>query len=157
MSLELNVDLGGIYRLQQRIQRLGQIDKSGLLDAIGFEVENQTKRRIQHEKSSPDGTPWPAWSAKYAETRHGGQSLLMASGDSGLLGSIQNHVQGEIIEVGSNLDYAAIQNLGGTAGMPPGPAAIPSREYLGLSGENIDDIAAVIDDFLDQHIKEALA
>lgn len=142
----LQVDTRGIERLARRIERLARKRASGdsLLHAIGFEVENQTRRRIADEKVAPDGTPWPDLSPRYAQTRHAGHSLLQGEGD--LLDSIQYQVSGDQVEVGSNLVYAAIHQFGGAeVGLP-----IPERPYLGLSSENEADLLAVVDDYLDQ-------
>jgi phage virion morphogenesis protein len=140
----LQVDTRGIERLARRIGKLASAQRGELLDAIGFEVENQTRRRISDEKRAPDGTPWPDWSPRYAQTRHGGHSLLQ--GEDDLLDSIQYLVRGDQVEVGSNLVYAAIHQFGGAeVGMP-----IPARPYLGVSPENEADILAVVEDYLDQ-------
>jgi phage virion morphogenesis protein len=140
----LQVDTRGIERLARRIGKLASTQRGELLDAIGFEVENQTRRRIADEKRAPDGTPWPDWSPRYAQTRHGGHSMLQ--GEDDLLDSIQYLVRGDQVEVGSNLVYAAIHQFGGAeVGMP-----IPARPYLGLGPENDADLLAVVEDYLDQ-------
>lgn len=110
------------------------------LAITGGLIEMQTKHRIAAEKSAPDGTPWAPWSDDYATSRHRGHSLLV--GDGHLLGSINWQDQGDQIEVGSNLVYAAIHQFGGTPDMAPGPRAIPARPYLGLSDENVVEIEA---------------
>lgn len=147
MSVSIQVDLGGIERLRERLERLAGLDMSGLLEAIGAEVESQTRRRIEEEKRGPDGTRWPAWSKGYAATRHKGHSLLIGEGN--LLDSIQYVVSGDQVEVGTNLVYAAIHQFGGAeAGMN-----IPARPYLGLSDDNLDDLAAIVDDWADRQLE----
>lgn len=154
-GVALHVDLTSIESLQRRLARLGEFNRGELLDAIGAEVETQTHRRLRDEKTAPDGTPWEPWSDSYKRSRHGGNGLLMGEGD--LDDSIQYLVNGDAVEIGSNIeDYAAIHQFGGTSDMAPGPASIPAREYLGLSDENIDDIAAIIDDFVDEHITQVM-
>lgn len=176
MSVALSYNLGAIPRLQNRIALLGKVDRRGLLDLVGAEVESQTKRRIETEKSGPDGIPWDSWSPGYAETRHGGHSLLEADGH--LLGSIDHQVAGDdSVEIGSNLVYARIQQEGSGSEPVTVPAHkrlitkvfgrelsfgvwasvdtyrfvqnIPARPYLGLSGENEHDIEAIVDSFID--------
>jgi phage virion morphogenesis protein len=143
-ATHLQVDTRGIERLALRIGKLASAQRGELLDAIGFEVENQTRRRIADEKRAPDGTPWPDWSPRYAQTRHGGHSMLQ--GEDDLLDSIQYLVRGDQVEVGSNLVYAAIHQFGGAeVGMP-----IPARPYLGVGAENAADLLAVVEDYLDQ-------
>lgn len=174
MSLQLTVNLGNIERLQQRIQRLAGIDKTDLLDAVGFEVENQTKRRIGSEKQAPDGTPWVELSDDYAAAKPKGDLLEL---EGVLWNSIQYNVQGDTVQVGSNVVYAAIHQLGGKtkphrivaknkqalafgggvykAVNHPG-SDIPARPYLGLSTDNIDDIESILDGFMDAHIEKVL-
>lgn len=96
--------------------------------------------------------PWTAWTADYAGARHGGQSLLQGEGD--LLDSITFDVQGDRVEIGSNLVYARIHQEGGVAGMAPGPAAIPARPYLGLSSDNLAELQVVAGRWLDQHLEQ---
>lgn len=115
-----------------------------LLENIGALVESQTRRRIQEEKTGPDGKAWQAWSDRYARNRPGGRSLLQSEG--GLLDSIQYLVTDGEVEVGSNLIYAATQQYGDDA------RGIPARPYLGISDEN----EAEIDELLQDHYRELL-
>lgn len=154
MSLQLNINMSQIERLGARIQALGNIDHGELLEGIAAEVETQTRRRISEEKTAPDGTAWPEWSEDYAATRNGGQSLLESSG--ALIDSIESVASDDSVEIGSNLIYAAIHNLGGTEDMAPGPAGIPARQYLGFSDDNLSDLQNVVDDFVDAAIDEHL-
>lgn len=144
----LQVDLHQLKRIQDYVAQLSGVDRLALLDAIGFEVENQTRRRIAEEKTGPDGQRWKPWSERYARTRHGGHSLLV--GESDLLDSIQHLVTGDEVAVGSNLPYAAIHQFGGAeVGMP----GLPERPYLGLSPENEGDLLQVVEGFM----REAIA
>ncbi len=148
MSTSLVFDLGGIAQASQRIAALDDLNNELLLDAIGAEVETQTRRRIREEKTAPDGTPWPEWSENYAETRHGGHSLLMGDGD--LEDSIQYLIGNDQVEIGSNLVYAAHHNFGGN----DIGTGIPQREYLGFSEENLIDIGDVLIDELNEQLTE---
>lgn len=153
MSIGLQYNLSSIARLQERIERLGNPDRRNLLEQLAGVAESQTRRRISEEQQSPDGEPWQAWSADYAATRHGGQSLLQGEGD--LVDSITSEIEGDEALIGSNLVYAAIHQHGGTPDMAPGPAGIPAREYLGFSQDNLDEIEAVADRWLDRHVEAA--
>lgn len=153
MSIGLQFDLGGIERLQERIQRLGRHEHKDLLIQLGGLMESQTRRRITEDQESPDGEPWQAWTADYAATRHGGQSLLQGQGH--LLDSITSEMIGDEIHTGSNLVYAAIHQFGGTPDMAPGPAGIPARPYLGFSRDNLDEIEATVDQWLDEQLERA--
>lgn len=153
MSIGLQYDLSSVARLQERIARLGNPDRRDLLEQLAGVAESQTRRRISEEQQSPDGEPWQAWSADYAATRHGGQSLLQGEGN--LVDSITSEIEGDEALIGSNLVYAAIHQHGGTPDMAPGPAGIPAREYLGFSQDNLDEIEAVADRWLDKHLEAA--
>ncbi len=153
MSTALKFDLSSIDRLADRINDLGRLNKIGLLDSVFSEIDTQTRRRLRTEKASPDGVPWAAWSEEYAKTRRAGQSKLMSEGnlDDSLAPFI--YLDGSGGEFGSNLPYAAIQQFGGAEVGKPG---LPAREYLGFSGENLDDIEAVVDNFLEDHVERVL-
>lgn len=97
---------------------------------IGTLIEDQTKLRIADEKTAPDGSPWPAWSEAYAETRKPHHSLLVDQGNPGLLESITNYTTGMQAVVGTNLVYGRVHQFGSEDG------ALPAREYLGLSADN---------------------
>lgn len=153
MSIGLQFDLSSVSRLQERIARLGNVDRQDLLEQLAGVAESQTRRRISDEQETPDGEPWQAWSANYAATRHGGQALLQ--GDGNLVDSITSEIEGDEALIGSNLVYAAIHQFGGTPDMAPGPAGIPARAYLGFSRDNLDEIEAVADRWLDKHLEAA--
>ena len=125
-----------------------------LMGSLATELESQTRRRITDEKRAPDGSPWESWSEGYAKTRHGNQSLLQAEGH--FLDSIVSEHSADRSLAGSNLIQAAIHQEGGTSDMPPGPAAVPARAYLGISDANEAELQAVVDDWLAQTVREAL-
>ncbi|MFV3367558.1 phage virion morphogenesis protein [Pseudomonas sp. NY15435] len=137
----INVNLLQDQRLARRLDRLAELDLGPLLEGIGAEVESQTRRRIQVDKASPSGTPWPEWSADYAETRHSGQSLLQGGGH--LLNSLTYQVLADSVLVGSPLVYAATHQFGDE------DRGIPQREYLGLEGEDLEDVVGLIEDYLE--------
>ncbi|MCG8637058.1 MAG: phage virion morphogenesis protein [Desulfobacterales bacterium] len=136
-------------RLARRLERLADEELGGLLDLIGSEVESQTRRRIESEKTDPQGKAWEDWSDSYKNSRHDGQSLLEGEGD--LLDSITYELAGDAVIIGTNLVYGAIHQLGGEAvGID-----ITARAYLGLSTENEDDLVIIVDDWLDEQIMGA--
>jgi len=153
MSLSLTVDDAGVERLAERIRALGQSlsQPGGLMTAIAFEGESQTRRRVSEEKRAPDGAPWPSWSAGYAARRGGGSSLLEDGGD--LVDSITSQAGDDYAEWGSNLVYFAIHDQGGTSDMAPGPAAIPQRQMLGVSDDNETDIQGIVDDWIARRLE----
>ncbi|MFI8744485.1 phage virion morphogenesis protein [Pseudomonas sp. NPDC077186] len=138
----IRADLFADPRLAGRLERLAQLDTEPLLDAIGAEVESQTRRRIAVDKASPAGVPWPEWSADYATTRHSGQSLLQGVGH--LLDSITHQVDGNSVLIGSPLVYAATHQFGDDE------RGIEQRQFLGLEGDDLDDVVGLVEDYLEQ-------
>ncbi|MDC5753857.1 phage virion morphogenesis protein [Vibrio europaeus] len=174
MSFSIHVKGGEeLVHIERRIESLSErSNKRKLLNLIAAEVESQTHRRIRQDKTAPDGTPWEAWSDGHAKTRHGNQSLLMASGD--LDDSIQSYIQGNRIHHGSDLPYAAVHQEGfsGAVNVPAhtrltqqafGKALafpvyqnvsahtrhleMPQREYLGLGEQDEKELLTLIGDF----------
>lgn len=138
MSTALTFNLSESDRLRKHLATLAMLDIAELVSMVSFEGENQTRRRIKSEKTSPGGEAWPEWSAGYKATRHGNQGLLMSEGN--LLDSITADPDGSVAAWGSIEPYTAIHNFGGAAlGIN-----IPQREFLGLSDENLLDIENLI-------------
>ena len=143
----INIEAHGLERLHERLNRFTGTNLSMLHDALGSEIEDQTRRRISDEKQSPEGSrDWDDWSEDYAPTRHQGQSLLQGEGD--LLDSITYQISGNQIEVGTNLVYAAIHQFGG-AEVGNNIFASP---FLGISSDNEDDLLAIMDRWADQQL-----
>ena len=147
-GVAITIDSKEIDALNDRIAALANMKISKLLDGIGQEVENQTRNRLSQEKAEPDGTSWAPWSEDYKATRHSGHSLLEDEG--GLIDSIAYQVVGDEVEVGSNLIYAAIHQLGGADIDLPQHKA---RPYLGISDNNAREIQGIIDDFIKGQLK----
>lgn len=149
MSTALYYDLSELVEAAKKIGRIGEFNSAQLLDEVGFLLSEQTRDRLINEKTSPDGDAWPAWSPAYAATRGSNHSLLIGEGSAGLEGSIQHVVDGDAVEVGSNLVYAAIHQFGGAEV----GKNIPARAYLGLSDENTAELHQLVIDHFDEHIK----
>lgn len=129
------------YRLAHLAARIGSAGP--VLEAIGGVVESQTRRRLGEDKKGPDGEAWPAWSPGYAASCKPGQTLLEAEGH--LIDGIHYMVEGDQVEIGSGLVYAAIQQFGGAEVGRPGH---PARPYLGIGHDDETEIAAVLGDWI---------
>ncbi len=138
-------DLRAIDRLEERINAIAGFDRRKLLDVIGATVESQTRRRIQEDKTDPEGIAWPAWSERYKKTRHANQSLLEGEGD--LLASISYQLSEDEVEIGSNLIYAATHQMGDDE------RNIQARAYLGLSADDESEVEGVVDDFISRAVQ----
>ena len=151
-AVEVSVSSPELAGLDARIRALahGLQDNRPMFDSLGAELVSQAQKRIEEKGPAPDGVPWEPWKPKYAKTRHANQSLLRGEGD--LLASLMHAVGRDYVEAGSNLVYAALQQLGGTPDMPPGPRAVEGRAYLGVSREGGRDLEAVVRQFVDGRI-----
>ena len=137
-----------------RLQALGQ-DVSPVLEAIGRQLETNVKLGFDASQD-PYGNPWEP-----LKVREGGQPLV----DKGhLRDSITHAVDGNSAVVGTNLEYARLQNFGGTVkpvnakalrffvgnrAVIVGEVTIPPRPFFpneaeGLPGDWTDDVVAVI-------------
>ena len=79
------------------------------------------------------------------KTGHWPGQILQVSGQ--LASSISTYYDGESAIIGSNLDYAAIHQLGGQAGKN-NSVSIPERPYLKLVDEDFENILEVIKNFI---------
>lgn len=174
MSFTIQIKGGHeLDHIERRLESLAERSKKRkLLNLIAADVEDQTHRRLRKDKTAPDGTSWDAWSERYAKTRHGNQSLLMASGD--LDDSIQSFIQGDRIHIGSDLPYAGVHQDGfsGAVNVPAHTRLIeqafgkalaypvyqnvsahtrhldmPQREYLGIGDQDQKELLTLIGDF----------
>lgn len=137
---------------------LSAFEKHELLDSLARLVQEQTRQRIEVDKTAPDGTPW--------KPNRAGSSILFDTGR--LADSIDYVVENdERAIIGSGLVYAQIHQTGGTIKPKNGKAlkfwfvaggfvefaivsqvTIPARPYLGLSADNSIELQAVTGDFL---------
>ena len=99
------------------------------------------------EEGRPDKWTDLAESTKKQRTKTGhypGQ-ILQVSGQ--LASSISTYYDNDSAVIGSNLDYAAIHQLGGQAGKNQS-VTIPARPYLQLNNEEIIEVIIYIKNFL---------
>lgn len=145
-------DVVGMADLGRLLSRLADPDLRDLMADQAAEGETQTRRRIEEEKASSEGTPWAPLSERYARRKAAGITVAGVRLESGggllqfqghLLDSITSAVVGNNeAEWGSNLVYAATHQFGDDG------RNIPARPYLGLSDDNADDLVAIAADFV---------
>lgn len=158
------VTLQGVIRTQAVLNDLLDRveDLSPLMAQIGAYGEESTVHRFETQKG-PDGRTWEK-SARAKAT--GGQTLV----DKGMLrSSVTWNADRDSAEWGTNLIYAGVHQEGATIRAKgdgrlhffiPGigfrtaaEVVIPARPFLGLDGEDQDEIDAIVHDY----IAEALA
>ena len=131
-------------------------DLSPVLQAIGDDIIERTKQRFA-SATAPDGTPWvpntEATLINYIRQRGGfsdktgkitkkGQQLAISKrplqGESGDLAQQFNKlvVSGDTLLVGSTMEYAAMQQFGGTKAQFPNLwGDIPARPFLPIMAD----------------------
>lgn len=121
-------------------------DQSPALLAIGEYLVESTKQRFV-SGIGPDGTPWPENSPVTIERKGRNQPLI---GEGTLMESIHYQlVGGNTLEIGSSMEYAAMQHFGGTKEEFPWLwGDIPERPFLGISEEDEAEILATNEDQL---------
>lgn len=112
ISLTVEVDDAAIAVQVGIAQRIGK--GRPLMQAIGQSLVSSTIRRFATQ-SGPDGQPWPKLSRATLKKRGPSAKALLASGR--LRQSITSIATTNSVEVGTNLVYARIQQLGGTTEM----------------------------------------
>jgi phage gpG-like protein len=142
-------DLDGIFR---KLRPIFDFNAEELMTAIGSLGDGQTRRRIEEEKTAPDGTPW--------KPNHEGTSILMDSGQH-LLASLAWTASSDQAEWGATWEYAHVHQDGMTIvpkeadrlifkirGKKVGAkeVTIPARPFVGISSENEREIIELVTD-----------
>jgi phage gpG-like protein len=151
------VDIADLQKAIAHVSRL-ELANGGaeqLLEEIGALGESQTRRRIEVEKTAPDGTPW--------QPNKEGHSILMESGRH-LRDSVAFIAHGgEEVEWGEAWEFAHVHQYGAT--IVPKTAqrlaftlngkkvfakkvTIPARPSVGISAANAEEITEHVSDFL---------
>lgn len=128
----------------------------GLYDNIGASLVASTNRRFE-TGTAPGGSKWPA---SIRARMSGGKTLL----DTGrLAGSITHNATDSRVEVGTNVIYAAVHQLGavitpvkaaalrfkiGKAWISTKQVVIPARPFLGVDDDDEREIILIGEDWL---------
>lgn len=115
-----------------------------LMAEVGSELVRSTQDRFAAQVD-PDGVPWvdlapDTWARKRTDR------ILVEFGD--LRGGISFDPTEDYVDVVADREYAAIHQFGGTPDMPPGPAGVPARPFLGLSREDAVMVLAAAERYL---------
>ena len=130
MEIDDREVLAALARVQQRIGNMRP-----LLKEIGEDMKASTKKRFD-TLIGPDGVMWLMNSDVTYERKDNGIPL---TGETGSLHSTINSdvISATAVEIGSPMQYSAMQQFGGTkAEFPHLWGDIPARPFLGLSEED---------------------
>ena len=122
---------------------------NNLAPALGNVGEHLMLTHRDHfdEQRSPDGTPWQALSPDYAKRKKKNKDKILRLNDI-LRDTLAYNIGGESLEFGTNMEYGAIHQFGGTSDMIPRLAAIPARPFLGLSDNDEKEVIEILSEFL---------
>ena len=109
-------------------------DLTPLMTDLARRLANLTEDAFQDERS-PWGVPWAPLDAAYVRRQRHGDAHPILQRSGGLAASVTHGGDRTSAWVGVSKLYAAIHQFGGTAGMAPGPAAVPARPYLPLAAD----------------------
>lgn len=155
MSVSPEGDAPYIRALKEAARRMR--DLSPLMGSIGLGLEGSTRERFAETSRAPDGSAWEPSIEAIIE----GRRTLVKSGN--LADSITHRVDGNSVEVGSNVLYAAVHQFGATIAKKRAPklifriagvtyaadqVTIPARPFLGISDDDADMILEEATDFL---------
>ena len=156
-SLTVKIDDRALVQALARLaSRASQAQPA--MEDIARMLANRTEDSFEKE-ASPFGPKWAKLTEPYVQRPRnkggrGGDASPILQRDGGLAGSITHKATAERATVAASKEYAAIHQFGGTAGMRPGPRAIPPRPFLPVSpdGDLPADVArellAILTDYL---------
>ncbi len=159
---EVAMDDAAVRQVFARLAALDG-DQTTLMQKIGAQLRLHVDERFEDGKG-PSGLPWK----KSRRAQERGGSTLIESGR--LLGSMTYVAAPRSVEIGTNVEYAAIHQFGGTirAKTPKGlrfkvggawrrmmQVTLPARPFLGISQDDRDEMEAIVADHLAQLGKPA--
>ena len=152
-GVAIKIDATGLTQRLAQLEGIAEAPLDELAEGTGRLVQEQTRRRIEEEKTTPDGAPW--------KPNRAGTSILYQSG--ALSRSVDYLAAPNQVQVGSGLIYASVHQKGkvikprnaralvfmmGNELVFARSVTIPAREWLGLSADNEDEIVSATEDWL---------
>ena len=148
-GVQMQIDAREIGSLRRRVDELARLDAEPLMKAVAQKVEEQTHARLR--KTAPDGTSWRVRPATYAHTREP-HHLLLEDTET-LIETLSVRWDRDSAEIGSAMEHAPDHQTGTPAG--DGQDPISAQTYPGLSAEDENDIAFLVEDFVSDALRKA--
>ena len=148
-AASVSVNIKEIEALTKKLKgyALTSAQETVLLKSLGVEIETQISERIESTKRDPEGKTWADIADKTRRylVRHfpSARPPLWRTGE--LLDTIESQVSGEVLLTGATKEYARYLQEGTKRGMP-------ARPFVGLSAQDISDLADLIDAWLKEHV-----
>lgn len=152
---------GDVQPLLQKIESLSGLDKRGLNAALAETIRESTVERFRTGKD-PSGKKWKT---SIRAANEGGKTLVQSAH---LRNSINSRADASGFAVGTNVIHAATHQLGADRTIRARKAKalhfqvggrcvtkkavrirIPARPFLGLSDEDVEEIKATIDEYME--------
>ena len=145
MKIESQVNVKPIQDAFQRLANLGT-DPTVITRAAVAVLASESEDAFAAQADPSTGRPWQPLTDRYREKldKSGRNGPMLQRSQGGLALSLSTSYSATRAVIGSNKIYAAIHQYGGQASMPPGPAAVPARPYMGLSPQGVSDIVTII-------------
>ena len=146
--IEITISTAALDRALTHLEQAGR-NLSPAFKDIGEALINSTRERFEEGKG-PDGTRWRDNRPVTLARKKGNKPL---TGETGLL-STEIHYEADprYVRVGSNKEYAAMQQFGGKKSeFPHLWGDIPARPFIGVSKANEEEILDIVLD----HLKRA--
>lgn len=145
MKIESQVDVKPIQNAFQRLATLGT-DPTVITRAAAAVLASESEDAFATQTDPSTGRPWKPLTDRYREKleKSGRNGPMLQRTQGGLAMSLSTSYTATQAIIGSNKIYAAIHQYGGQPSMPPGPASVPARPYMGLSPQGISDIVTII-------------
>lgn len=178
MKVDIQLDDARVQATLQRLERAA-VNPAPALKAVGEALVDSTKQRFL-QSIGPDGKPWAPNAPSTFVTllrrykgsfgkdgRVSARGAARASGKKPLIGetrslstTINYRVSGNAVEIGSPMEYAAVQQFGARKGAfgstrrgAPIPwGDIPARPYLGVSAGDAQIIDRLFYDYLRESV-----
>lgn len=146
--IEITISTAALDRALTHLEQAGR-NLSPAFKDIGEALINSTRERFEEGKG-PDGTRWADNRPVTLARKKGAKPLV---GETGLLATEIHYEAGPTrVMVGSNKEYAAMQQFGGKKSeFPHLWGDIPARPFIGVSKANEEEILDIVLD----HLKRA--
>lgn len=153
MSISLTLHADDLDEALVRLDRYVDFKAAPLMEALASLGESQTRRRIESEKTAPDGSAWPENAEDTPILRRTGRNLL---------DSVASHAGSDLAEWGAAWEFAHVhqdgmtivpkhaERLAFTVGgqfVTAKEVTIPARPFVGISAANRDEILDLVTDW----------
>ncbi|MBP7127323.1 phage virion morphogenesis protein [Myxococcota bacterium] len=152
-GLSIEVRVQGLEQVRARLERLAEVDRRGLARAIGEAIVHETLDAFKRQES-PWGERWKPSQRAQGLVRGKKPGLTLVD-TARLRNSIHARTSGDQVEVGTDVVYARIHQLGGKAGRG---VELPARPYLpadeqGLAPRTQDLVERIVREHLEERLK----